>query len=533
MQTPSASVTSGSAQDDVASHTQAMHTLENMGLVNLEAVHWNSGASQLIEHAIARNEGILSEGGSLVVRTGQFTGRSPKDKFIVRDSITEHAVDWGAVNQPMEPEQFDRLRAKVTTFLQGNDLFASDLRAGADASCGIGVRVIAQYAWHMLFARQLLIRSAPGEPPVDNPDFTLIFAPEFLADPAEDGTRSETCIAIDFTSRTVLIVGTSYAGELKKAVFTILNFLLPERGVMPMHCSANQDGNGSVALFFGLSGTGKTTLSADPDRRLIGDDEHGWSERGVFNFEGGCYAKCIHLSREREPQICNAIRYGTVLENVAIDPVTRELDFASDAYTENTRAAYPLEFIDNALIPSVGGHPKHVIFLTADAFGVLPPLSRLDDEQAQFHFLSGYTAKIAGTERGLGKEPQATFSTCFGAPFMPRAPKVYAQLLVKELREHGTSCWLVNTGWIGGPFGAGNRISLHYTRAMLKALLTGALDRVAVRTHPVFGLHVPVECPGVPPGILDARGMWPDKAAYDLAAEDLRQRFENNYKKFA
>ncbi len=534
MQIPTAAVTSGA--ETAHFHPDlipVMRSLESMGLSNLDAVHWNAGASQLIEYAIQRNEGMLSAAGSLVVRTGQFTGRSPKDKYIVRDAATAGTVDWGAVNQPMSPAQFERLRSKVMTFLQGNELFVSDLRAGADPQYGITVRTITQYAWHTLFARQLLIRPEAGAPPVEKPDFTLIFAPEFLANPSEDGTHSETCIALDFSSRTVLIIGTSYAGELKKAVFTALNYLLPERGVMAMHCSANQDKSGSVALFFGLSGTGKTTLSADPERELIGDDEHGWSDRGVFNFEGGCYAKCIHLSAENEPQIWGAIRYGTVLENVVMDPVSRALDFDSDAYTENTRAAYPLEFIENALIPSVGGHPRHVIFLTADAFGVLPPIAKLDADQAMYQFLNGYTAKIAGTERGLSKEPQATFSTCFGAPFMPRAPRVYAELLGEKLRAHGVSCWLVNTGWVGGPYGVGKRISLPYTRALLQALLSGELDAVSTRREPVLGLEVPVACAGVPSEILDARAMWPDAAAYDTAALDLRQRFEANYLRFA
>jgi phosphoenolpyruvate carboxykinase (ATP) len=533
MHIPTAAVTSGADAPHLDPDLiPAVRSLESMGLNNLEAVHWNDGASQLIEYAIQRNEGVLSDGGSLVVRTGQFTGRSPKDKYIVRDAATSASVDWGAVNQPMPPAQFERLRSKVMTFLQGNELFVSDLRAGADHEYGITVRAITQYAWHSLFARQLLIRSDPGAAPIEKPDFTLIFAPEFLANPAEDGTHSETCIALDFSSRTILIVGTSYAGELKKSIFTALNYLLPERGVMPMHCSANQDKSGSVALFFGLSGTGKTTLSADPERELIGDDEHGWSDRGVFNFEGGCYAKCIHLSAEKEPQIWGAIRYGTVLENVVMDPVTRQLDFNSDAYTENTRAAYPLEFIENALIPSTAGHPRHAIFLTADAFGVLPPIAKLDADEAMYQFLNGYTAKIAGTERGLSKEPQATFSTCFGAPFMPRRPRVYAELLGEKLRALGVRCWLVNTGWVGGAYGVGERISLRYTRALLQALLSGELETVATRREPVLGLRTPVECPGVPAEILDARGMWPDAAAYDEAAANLRQRFEANYRKF-
>jgi phosphoenolpyruvate carboxykinase (ATP) len=392
--------------------------------------------------------------------------------------------------------------------------------------------VISQYAWHSLFARQLFIRPDRGEGHQHRPEFTILFAPDFQAWPAEDGTHSETCIVIDFKKKVVLICGTQYAGEMKKSAFTIMNYLLPERGVFPMHCSANRGEAGDVALFFGLSGTGKTTLSADPLRRLIGDDEHGWSSEGVFNFEGGCYAKCIRLSRELEPQIWNAIRFGTVLENVDMDPDTRLLDFDSEEVTENTRAAYPLEFIENALIPSVAGPPANVILLTADAFGVLPPISRLTPEQAMYHFLSGYTAKVAGTERGLGKEPQATFSACFGAPFLPRPASAYASLLGERLRRCGSACWLVNTGWAGGPYGVGERMKLRYTRAMLNAAIAGELKDVAMTAHPVFRTAVPAECPGVPAQFLDARGMWADKAAYDKAACDLSSRFNKNFEKF-
>ncbi|MGH9661928.1 MAG: phosphoenolpyruvate carboxykinase (ATP), partial [Bryobacteraceae bacterium] len=396
----------------------------------------NLGTAQLVEHALRGGEGQLSSGGALCVRTGQFTGRSPKDKFIVRDRATESAVEWGAVNQPMTPEQFGGLEKKVRAFLDGRETYVQDCWGGADPAYALPIRVVTQYAWHSLFARQLFVR---GDPAGHAPEFTLLFAPQCQASPASDGTRSQTCIAVDFTRKLVLIAGTSYAGEMKKSVFTILNYLLPERGVMPMHCSANVGAGGRVALFFGLSGTGKTTLSADPERRLIGDDEHGWSDRGVFNFEGGCYAKCIRLSRDNEPQIWNAIRFGAVLENVVVDAETRGLDFDSDAITENTRAAYPVDFIDQAVIPGLGGHPSHVIFLTADAFGVLPPISRLTPEQAMYHFLSGYTAKVAGTERGLGSEPEATFSACFGAPFLPRHPGVYASLLGDKLRQHQAS----------------------------------------------------------------------------------------------
>ena len=512
--------------------TRSQSGLEEHGIRNVTAAYWNLNAAALLEHAVERREGHLAENGALVVRTGQFTGRSPKDKFLVRNEITERTVDWGSVNQPMTEAQFDRLYAKIQMFWQGHDVYIQDCFVGADREFGLPVRVICQYAWHSLFGRQLFIRPSAAELDEFGPRFTIMFAPEFQANPAEDGTNSETCIVIDFKKRVVLICGTSYAGEMKKSAFTILNYLLPERNVFPMHCSANRGSSGDVALFFGLSGTGKTTLSADPQRQLIGDDEHGWSDRGVFNFEGGCYAKCIRLSREQEPQIWNAVRFGTVLENVVMDAETRTLDFNSDAITENTRAAYPLEFIENALIPSVAGHPTNVVFLTADAFGVLPPISRLTPEQAMYHFLSGYTAKVAGTERGLGKEPQATFSDCFGAPFLPRPAAAYASLLGDSLRKHNAACWLVNTGWLGGPFGVGNRMKLAYTRAMLNAALSGELKQVSTVPHPVFHLAVPQSCPGVPSSFLDARGMWTDKTAYDHALRDLAARFNKNFQKF-
>jgi len=506
--------------------------LEQYGIHNINAVCWNLGTPQLIEHAVQRREGRLASDGSLVVRTGQFTGRSPKDKFIVQDELTDPIVQWGAVNQPMSAAHFDCLYARMAGFWQGQDVYVQDCHVGGDPAYGMPIRVVTQLAWHNLFARQLFIRRDPADTSEHNPQFTILFAPEFQADPAAEGTNSETAIVINFKKRVVLICGTSYAGEMKKSAFTIMNYLLPGDGVFPMHCSANVGAAGDVALFFGLSGTGKTTLSADPARRLIGDDEHGWSDRGVFNFEGGCYAKCIRLSRENEPQIWNAIRFGTVLENVAMDARTRRLDFDSEEITENTRAAYPLDYIDNAVIPSVGGHPNNVIFLTADAFGVLPPISRLSPEQAMYHFLSGYTAKVAGTERGLGKEPQATFSACFGSPFLPRPASTYASLLGEKLRRYRAACWLVNTGWTGGPYGVGNRMKLPYTRAMLNAALSGELNPVPTETHPIFRVAVPKSCPGVPAQFLDARGMWADKEAYDRAARDLASRFNKNFEKF-
>ncbi|MDR3698399.1 MAG: phosphoenolpyruvate carboxykinase (ATP) [Candidatus Sulfopaludibacter sp.] len=508
------------------------HGLELHGLHNINVAYWNLGTAQLVEHAIQRREGNLASGGALVVRTGQFTGRSPKDKFVVRDEITDPNIQWGPVNQPLSEAQFDRIYRRMMAFWQGHEVYVQDCYVGADPEYTLPVRVISQVAWHNLFARQLFIRPDPLTTEEHKPEFTILFAPDFQTSPAEEGTNSETGIIISFKRRCVLICGTSYAGEMKKSAFTIMNYLLPERGVFPMHCSANVGAAGDVALFFGLSGTGKTTLSADPNRRLIGDDEHGWSERGVFNFEGGCYAKCIRLSRENEPQIWNAIRFGTVLENVDMDAETRLLDFNSAELTENTRAAYPLRFIDGAVVPSVAGHPSNVVFLTADAFGVLPPISRLTPEQAMYHFLSGYTAKVAGTERGLGAEPEATFSACFGAPFLPRPAATYASLLGENLRRHQAACWFINSGWAGGPYGVGERMKLKYTRAMVNAALSGELKNVPMAVHPVFQVAVPQSCPGVPSQFLDARGMWADKSAYDKSARDLARRFTRNFEKF-
>ena len=508
------------------------YDLGRHGLRNIQTAYWNLGTAQLIEHAIQRHEGMLASGGAFVVRTGQFTGRSPKDKYIVREPGTETTVNWGSVNQPMDRQQFDTLYERMLTYWQGQDVFVQDCFAGADAANTMPIRVVTQRAWHCLFGRQLFIRPDPLKTEDHVPQFTLFFAPTFYADPAKDGTRSQTAIVLDFAKKVVLIAGTEYAGEMKKSIFTILNYLLTFHDIMPMHCSANIGSDGRVALFFGLSGTGKTTLSADPERRLIGDDEHGWSDQGVFNFEGGCYAKCINLSREKEPQIWNAIRFGTVLENVVVDPELRLLNFDSDEITENTRAAYRVNFIDNAVIPGVGGHPTHILFLTADAFGVLPPIARLTQEQAMYHFLSGYTAKLAGTERGLGKEPAATFSACFGEPFLPRHPQTYAKMLGEKLQRHNVTCYLVNTGWVGGPYGVGQRMSLKYTRAMVNAAIAGQLDNLPAEPHPVFRVLVPRSVPGVPANLLDARGQWKDPEAYDRAAEDLSARFRKNFEKF-
>lgn len=502
------------------------------GLRNLDRIHTNLTASALIEMALRAKEGHLAENGALVVRTGQFTGRSPKDKYVVREGGTARSIHWGPVNQPMTQDAFDRLYQRLISFLETQELFVQDCFGGADPAYRLPIRVITQQAWHSLFARQLFVRPTVEELGGHSPDFTLMFAPTFAALPAEDETRSETCIVINFEKRLVLIVGTMYAGEMKKSVFTILNYLLPARGVLPMHCSANASADGRVALFFGLSGTGKTTLSADPARRLIGDDEHGWSEAGVFNFEGGCYAKTIRLSARNEPQIWNAIRFGSVLENVDMDTETRALDFDSDALTENTRAAYPVDYIPNAQIPGVGGHPSTILFLTADAFGILPPISKLSPEQAMYHFLSGYTAKLAGTERGLGREPAPNFSACFGEPFLPRHPQVYASMLGEKMARHGVSCWLVNTGWVGGPYGIGRRMDLPYTRAMVNAAIEGKLDKAATQAHPVFGVEMPLSCPGVPAELLEPRGLWADPSAYDAAARDLAIRFAANFEKF-
>ena len=503
------------------------------GLSDLKVVHRNLSAAHLVEEALLRDEGRLAENGSLVALTGQYTGRSPKDRFIVEDDITRDSVDWGSVNQPISLASFERLHEKARMHLQGKEVFVQDCFAGADPDYRLPICAITEMAWHSLFARQLFVRPTAEELASHAPEFTIIYVPGLQADPAIDGTHSEAFVILNFKQKLVLIGGTSYAGEMKKSVFSLLNFLLPERNVFPMHCSANVGGDADVALFFGLSGTGKTTLSADPNRRLIGDDEHGWSDSGIFNFEGGCYAKCIRLSIEREPEIWNALRFGSVLENVVLDEATRVPDYDDDSITENTRAAYPVDFIDNAVIPGIAGRPQNIVFLTADAFGVLPPISKLTPAQAMYQFLSGYTAKVAGTERGLGNEPTATFSACFGSPFLPRKPAEYADMLGRKLREQSVNCWLVNTGWTGGAYGVGKRMSLPHTRAMLTAALAGALNNVGYENHPIFGLAVPKTCPDVPSEVLDARGMWADAAAYDEAARGLAERFRKNFEQFS
>ncbi|MCS7269910.1 MAG: phosphoenolpyruvate carboxykinase (ATP) [Gemmataceae bacterium] len=484
----------------------------------------------LVEHAVRRREGVLTENGAFSAYTGPRTGRSPKDKYIVRDSWTAASVDWSA-NQSMEPELFNRLLERFRQHFRGRDLYVFDGYAGADPRYRLRLRVVTEKAWHSLFARALFLRPAREELQGFTPDWTVWHAADFHADPVRDGTRSDACIVLNFEQRRVLVGGTHYAGEIKKAIFTVLNFLLPEQGVFPMHCAANVGGNGDVALFFGLSGTGKTTLSADGTRRLIGDDEHGWSDQGIFNFEGGCYAKTIHLSADGEPQIWNALRFGSVLENIPVDPYSRQPDFSDERITENTRAAYPLHYIPHYEPSGQGSHPRHIIFLTCDAFGVLPPLARLDPEQAIRYFLCGYTAKVAGTETGV-HEPTPEFSTCFAQPFLPRSPQVYAQMLRQRLEQHRPAVWLLNTGWSGGPFGTGQRIPLTWTRKMLAAALQGDLDAVTYETEPHFGLAVPRECPGVPSWLFRPRDTWSDPAAYDKAAASLAARFVAEERRF-
>jgi phosphoenolpyruvate carboxykinase (ATP) len=504
--------------------------IEAASFVTSGAVHCNLRAAELVEHALARGEAQLTAHGALVAETGRHTGRSPRDKHIVRDAGTE-AVVWWDNNRAMSPAHFDALYADFRAHLSTRDLFVQDLVGGADPEHSIRVRVVTELAWHSLFIRNLLIRPEAAGLSGFVAEMTIIDLPSFKADPTRHGTLSETVIAIDFARMVVLIGGTAYAGEMKKSVFTALNFLLPKKGVMPMHCSANVGPAGDAAVFFGLSGTGKTTLSADPSRTLVGDDEHGWGENGIFNFEGGCYAKTIRLSAEAEPQIfATTRRFGTVLENVVLD-ANRIPDFDDGSLTENTRCAYPLDFIANASATGRAGHPKNIVMLTADAFGVMPPIARLTPAQAMYHFLSGYTAKVAGTERGV-IDPEATFSTCFGAPFMPRHPSEYGNLLRRLIAEHGVDCWLVNTGWTGGAYGTGRRMPIAATRALLSAALDGSLNDAQFRTDPNFGFEVPAAVAGIDPTILDPRGTWSDQAAYDRQARRLVGMFTANFEKF-
>jgi phosphoenolpyruvate carboxykinase (ATP) len=492
----------------------------------------NLSVPQLVEKVLTRKEGLLTNSGAVRATTGKYTGRSPKDKYIVEEASVKDKIDWGSVNQPISEEAFDKLYNKVLNYLkEKEEIFVFKGFAGADKKYRLPIQVINEYAWHNLFAHQLFIRPTEEELLTHKAEFTVIAVPNFKADPAVDGTRSETFIIISFERKVVLIGGTEYAGEMKKSIFTVMNYLLPESGILSMHCSANVGREGDVALFFGLSGTGKTTLSADPNRRLIGDDEHGWSNSGVFNIEGGCYAKCINLTREKEPQIFDAIRFGSVLENVIIDENTRIPDYSDSSLTENTRAAYPLQAIDNIVDPSIAGHPTTIIFLTADAFGVLPPISKLTKEQAMYHFLSGYTSKLAGTERGI-TSPQATFSTCFGSPFLPLPATRYAEMLGKKIDEHNVQVFLVNTGWTGGEYGVGNRMKLAYTRAMVQAALEGELNNVETVTHEIFGLEIPMHIPGVPDEVLQPEKTWADQEAYKAKAIELAMKFKENFKKF-
>jgi phosphoenolpyruvate carboxykinase (ATP) len=508
--------------------------LSSQGLDPHGDVHWNLIAPELMQAAARRNEGEFAEMGPFVARTAPHTGRSPNDKFVVKESSSEKDVDWGKVNKPYAPDKYEALLHDVRAYLNdATELFVEDLYCGADPSYRLSVRYVSPNAWHMAFVRNMFIRPEPSDLPTFDPNFTVLHAPEFQADPAKHGTRSGTFIVLNIAERTILIGGTRYAGELKKSMFTVMNYLLPKQGVLSMHCSANVGPSGDTALFFGLSGTGKTTLSADPHRALIGDDEHGWSSDGVFNFEGGCYAKVINLSAETEPDIYRTTQmFGTILENVVLDPATKRVRFEDQSITENTRASYPLNYIPNNVPSGRAGHPKNVVFLTADAFGVLPPIAKLTPEQAMYYFLSGYTAKVAGTERGV-TEPQATFSACFGAVFLVWHPTKYAEMLGKLLREHNANVWLVNTGWSGGAYGVGKRMKLPHTRAMIHAALFGELDDAEFRTDPVFGLSVPVSVPKVPAKVLVPRGTWANGEAYDAQAKKLAGMFRDNFSKFA
>jgi len=510
------------------------HGLDAQGIATSAEIFWNLQTAPLVEHAVRRGEGRLTKDGALLVDTGKFTGRSVKDKFVVRDATTEGTINWGAINQPMSPEHWANLKTDFLAALKDQEkLYVADLFGGSQPEYRVNVRVINQMAWHNLFVRTLLVRPTAEELTGFAPEYTIINLPAFKADPARHGSRSDTVIAVNLTEKMILIGNTEYSGEMKKGVFGLLNFLLPAQGVMPMHCSANIGADGKSAIFFGLSGTGKTTLSADASRTLIGDDEHGWSDTAVFNFEGGCYAKMINLSAEGEPEIYATTKmFGTILENVAMNEDTRELDFTDDSKTENTRGAYPIEFIPNTSEKNLGPPPSTIIFLTADAFGVLPPISRLTPDQAMYHFLSGYTAKVAGTEIGV-TEPTATFSTCFGAAFMPRPPSVYGNLLKKRIAEGGSDCWLVNTGWTGGKYGVGKRMPIKETRALLNAALDGSLKNVEFRKDPNFGFEVPVSVPGVDQSILDPRTTWTNPADYDAMATKLVELFVENFAQFA
>lgn len=519
-----------------ASNLASEFKVSNHGLINLDRVFWNLPTPALYEEAVFRGEGHIVNGGPLLVYTGKWTARAADDKFIVHEPTTENKIWWGVYNRPFPSEKFAALLARLQAFFQGEELFVQDVYVGADPNYRMPIRVITDSAWQSLFARNMfLLPKTQDDYKRHIPEFTVLAAPSFRCDPRIDGTRTETAIIINFAAKMALVLGSSYGGEIKKSIFTIMNFLLPMQDVMAMHCSANVGKKGDVALFFGLSGTGKTTLSADPNRRLIGDDEHGWSDDGVFNFEGGCYAKVIQLSAEHEPQIWAATRrFGTILENVAYDITTRNIDLDDDRFTENTRASYPLEFIPNVVEEKMARtHPKNVIFLTCDATGVLPPIARLDMNQAMYHFISGYTSKIAGTEIGLGIEPEITFSACFGAPFMVHHPFYYANLLKQKMEKYGAKCWLVNTGWVGGKFGVGKRISIRHTRTLLNAALDGLLDDVPYRKDKIFGFEVPITCPGVPDDVLEPSSSWGNKNEYWQKYDSLAARYIENFKLYA
>jgi phosphoenolpyruvate carboxykinase (ATP) len=504
---------------------------QKLGLPNARAVYHNLPAAQLVEEAVRRGEGSLTATGALNAFTGSRTGRSPRDKFVVDDPSIHDEIWWGKVNQPVGAEIYSDLRARVMDYMKDQEIFVLDAYAGADPAYRVPIRVVNTHAWQNLFVHQVLIRLKPGEM-IEEPRFTVLHCPDLLAEPDRDGTRSEAFVIVNIPEKTILIGGTQYAGEIKKSVFSIMNYLLPKQGVLTMHCSANIGARGDTALFFGLSGTGKTTLSADPNRLLIGDDEHGWSDNGIFNIEGGCYAKCIRLTREGEPQIWDSIRFGAVLENVTVDPSTRNPDYDDDSITENTRVAYPVDFIPGAVESGMGPHPNNILFLSYDAFGVLPPIVKLTREQAMYHFMSGYTSKTAGTEAGMGVEPQPEFSACFGHPFLPLAPSVYADMLGRKMDKHHPEVWLVNTGLSGGPFGVGSRMKISLTRTIVQAALDGSLAKAQFEPDPNFGFLVPQTCPGVPADLLQPRHTWADKNAYDVAAVRLAEEFHRNFAQF-
>ncbi len=510
-----------------------LNGLQELGLSGVKGVLWNLTPTELVEEAVKNREGVLADNGAFMCDTGKFTGRSPKDRFIVKDDYTKDRVWWGDINMPFDSDKFDALYNKMLRFLDGKRLYVRDAYAGADPNYRLDIRVIDTQAWHNLFCYNMFLRPTNEELENFNPDFTVLAIPEFQADPEVDGTRQKNFAIVNFTKKLIIIGGTGYAGETKKGIFSVLNFLLPEKkDVLSMHCSANIGKDGDTAIFFGLSGTGKTTLSADPNRYLIGDDEHGWTEDGVYNFEGGCYAKVIDLTEEKEPEIYRAIKFGAIVENTRFFPGTRTIDFSNTEVTENTRVSYPLYHIPNAVEPSVGGTPKNIFFLTCDAYGVLPPISKLSVGQAMYHFISGYTAKVAGTEEGV-TEPQAAFSACFGAPFMPLHPTRYAELLGEKMHEHQANVWLINTGWVGGAYGVGHRIKLKYTRAMITAALEGKLDEVTFEKHPVFGVNVPTDCPEVPKEVLNPRNTWENKTEYDQKARYLANLFTQNFVNFS